>query len=56
MRGRIKVRRRITDDGRFRLEPTVPPTATATVTVPDGSMFQAAPGERFHTCGVGSRP
>ncbi|MFG2960964.1 family 78 glycoside hydrolase catalytic domain [Streptomyces sp. NPDC048291] len=49
VRGRIAVKWLI-EDGRFRLDLTVPPDTTATVTLPDGHVSEAAPGDHHFTC------
>ncbi|KUO09521.1 hypothetical protein AQJ58_24490 [Streptomyces sp. DSM 15324] len=47
--GRIASRWRISD-GRFHLTVQVPPGTTATVTMPDGRVFDVGPGEHHETC------
>ncbi|WP_327743359.1 glycoside hydrolase family 78 protein [Streptomyces europaeiscabiei] len=51
VRGRIAVRWQI-DGGRFEMDLTVPPTASATVVLPDGTAGEAAPGDHHFTCAV----
>lgn len=51
VRGRVAVRWRI-DGGRFDLDLTVPPTASATVVLPDGTAGEVAPGDHHFTCAV----
>ncbi|MDC0770807.1 alpha-L-rhamnosidase C-terminal domain-containing protein [Streptomyces sp. HD] len=47
--GRIASRWRVSD-GCFHLTVTVPPGTTATVTMPDGRVFDVGPGEHHETC------
>ncbi|MET8980017.1 family 78 glycoside hydrolase catalytic domain [Streptomyces sp. NPDC004539] len=51
VRGRIAVSWRI-EDGRFTLDVTVPPTASAAVVLPDGAGFEAGPGVHRYVCGM----
>lgn len=40
------------DGGRFDLDLTVPPTASPTIVLPDGTVGEAAPGDHHFTCAV----